>query len=74
MAQLKGINLDLLLKETFALMAKMTTVCTLIIVASIFQWKIFQIDMNMFFLNRDFHEEVYMIPPQVVSHKFGEVC
>jgi len=38
-------------EETFALVAKMTIVRTLIGIGSIFQWKIFQMDVNnAFFL------------------------
>jgi len=85
MAQLKCIKLDFLLKgytqeydmdyeETFAPVTNMTIVCTLIVVTSIFQWKIFQMDVKNAFLNEDIHEEVYMIPPLSVSHKSDEVC
>jgi len=62
------------LVATFALVARMSTIHTLIVVTSIFQWKIFQMDMKNSFLNGDLHEEVYMIPPRNVSHKSGEVC
>jgi len=60
-------------EETFAHMSKMTTICTLIVVTSSFQWKIFQMDVKNSFLSRDLHEEVYMIPPLGVSYKSGEV-
>ena len=43
-------------------MAKMTTFHTFIVVASIFQWKIFQMDVKNVFLNGDLHEHIYMIP------------
>jgi len=45
-----------------ALVAKMTTFHTFIVVASIFQWKIFQMDVKNVFLNGDLHEHIYMIP------------
>ncbi|GJU42698.1 uncharacterized mitochondrial protein-like protein [Tanacetum coccineum] len=50
----------------------MTTVRTLIAVASSSQWKISQTDNA--FLNGDLNEEVYMKPPSRVPHKPGEVC
>ena len=62
-------------EETFAPIAKMTTVRrTLIVVASVRQWCISQLDVKNVFLNRDLQEEVYMEPPPCVSHDFGYVC
>jgi len=60
--------------ETFVFATEMTIIRTLIVVPSVFQWKIFQIGVENAFLNGDIHEEVYMIPPPCVSHKSGEVC
>ena len=61
-------------EETFAHVAKMTTVRTLVIVASIHQWHISQMDVKNTFLNGDLQEEVYMVPLHGVSYKTGEVC
>ncbi|KAJ9544142.1 LOW QUALITY PROTEIN: hypothetical protein OSB04_023849 [Centaurea solstitialis] len=60
--------------KTFAPVAKMMTVRTLIVVASIRQWKICQMDVKNAFLNGDLQEEVYMTPPPGIAHKSGEVC
>lgn len=56
-------------EENFAHVAKMATICTLIVVASIRQWHVFQMDVKNSLLNGDLHEEVYMISPQCVFHK-----
>ena len=61
-------------EETFAPVAKMTTIRTIIAVASIRQWHISQMDVKNAFLNGDLQEEVYMTPPPGVSHNPGEVC
>lgn len=53
-------------EETFVLVAKMTTICTLIVVASIRQQHIFQMDVKNVFLNNDLQKEVYMVPPRGV--------
>jgi hypothetical protein len=60
-------------EETFAPVAKITTICTLIVVASIRQWHISQLDVKNTFLNGDLQEEVYMAPPPSISHDSGYV-
>ncbi|MGG6712794.1 UNVERIFIED_CONTAM: hypothetical protein ITH36_24505, partial [Salmonella enterica subsp. enterica serovar Weltevreden] len=61
-------------EETFAPVAKMTSVRVLIAVASVRRWHISQMDVKNAFLNGDLREEVYMVPPPGVSHEPGQVC
>ena len=61
-------------EETFAPVAKMTTVRTLIAVAYIRKWKISKMDVKNDFLNVYLNEEVFMTPPPGVPHNLGEVC
>ena len=60
-------------EETFAPVAKMTSIRTLTVVASVQQWCISQLDFKNAFLNGDLQEEVYMKPLPGVSHDFGYV-
>ena len=52
----------------------MTTIRTLIAIASVRQWCISHLDDKNVFLNGDLEEEVYMEPPFGVTHDFGYVC
>jgi hypothetical protein len=49
-----GRNYD----ETFALVAHMTTIHTLLVVASVRGWSISQLDVKNVFLNGELHEDV----------------
>ncbi|CAL2231092.1 unnamed protein product [Prunus armeniaca] len=60
--------------KTFAPVAKMTSVRTLLAVALGHQWILSQMDAKNAFLNGDLFEEVYMVPPPGVLHNPGEVC
>lgn len=61
-------------EDTFALIAKTMTFCNLVVVSSIRQWKIYQIDVKNELLNVKLHEEIYMSPPHVLITNQSEVC
>lgn len=64
--QKPGIDYD----QTFALVEKLTTVRTLLVVASIQNWETCQMDMANAFLHGELQEDAYMKMPQGYFH-FG---
>ena len=61
-------------KETFALVACISSVRFLIVVVAASKWDLFQIDVKNAFLNRDLSEEVYMQPPFGLFVESNKVC
>ena len=63
--QKEGIDYD----ETFAPVARYTTIRTIISLAAIFRWKLHQMDVKTTFLNGKIEEEVYIEQPEgFVTH------
>ena len=58
-SQQEGVNYE----ETFALIARYTTICSLISLAVSMGWNIHKMDVNTAFLNVTNYDEVYMEKP-----------
>ncbi|KAJ9538383.1 hypothetical protein OSB04_031116 [Centaurea solstitialis] len=72
----KGFNQEygIDFEETFAPVARVTSVRSLLAIAATKHWPLFQMDVKNAFLNGDLSEEVYMTPPPGVSLPTGHVC
>jgi hypothetical protein len=60
--------------ENFAPIAHMTTIHTLLAMASVRDWSISQLDVKNAFLNDEMREDVYMCPPPGYSVPEGMCC
>jgi hypothetical protein len=61
-------------EETFAPVAHLTSVRSLLAVAAVRKWGLYQMDVKNAFLNGDLTEEVYMQPPPGYAHPSHKVC
>jgi len=61
--------------ETYSPVARLTTIRSILAIASIMDWHQEQLDVNNAFLHGDLQEEVYMeLPPRVITKKSHQVC
>ena len=61
-------------KEMFALVAKMTSVRSLLAIAAAKQWPLLQMDVKNAFLNETLSEEVYMKPSPGTTPPHQKMC
>ena len=61
-------------EETFAPVARISSVCALLAVAAARKWDLFQMDVKNAFLNGNLSQEVYMQPPPSLSVESNKVC
>ena len=61
-------------EETFALVARISSVRALLAVAAASKWDLFKMDVKNVFLNGDLSEQVYMQPLSGLSIESSKVC
>jgi hypothetical protein len=71
-SQKEGIDYD----EIFALVSRYTSIRVIISLASVFNWKLRQMDVKTAFLNGEVEQEVYIEQPKgfVIHKKESHVC
>ena len=71
-SQKEGIDYD----ETFAPVARYTSICTIISLVSIFGWKMYQMDVKIAFLNGNIDQEVFIKQHEgfVLHSRDSHVC
>ena len=61
--------------KTFSLVAKLSTICVLLTLATVNGWGLLQLDINNAFLNGQLSEEIYMdLPLGYLSKGENEIC
>ena len=68
----KGYGIDY--EETFAHVARITFVRSLLAIAAVHQWPLFQMDVKNVFLNGDLTKKVYIQAPLGYSDYPDKVC
>lgn len=61
-------------KETCALVAHMTSICTLLVVAKSYKWHLYQLDVKNVFLHEDITKEVYMTLQDYLTISIKYAC
>ncbi|GKV00273.1 hypothetical protein SLEP1_g12990 [Rubroshorea leprosula] len=61
-------------EETFAHVARLTTIRSLLAIVAVRKWKLFQMDVKNAFFNGDLEKEVYMKPLPKFTHPPNNVC
>ena len=61
-------------EETFAPVARISSVHALLAVVAANKWDLFQMDVKNAFLNGNLSEEVYMQPPPGLSVESNKIC
>ena len=71
-SQVEGIHYE----ETFAPIARYTSICTIISLAASMGWRLQQMDVKTTFLNGEIEEEVYIEQPKgfVIHEHKSHVC